>query len=178
MERAELLIHVRDAASPTIEAQKVQVEAVLAELEVRDTATLQVLNKADLLPPGTPVAPGELLVSARDGEGLDALLEAMDKALVADPLIEADFRIPQSEGRVLAALERGATLSGQRFAGNLLYLRAVGPISLLSRYRRYQLRDDLIRNDEPRLDTEQSSGELPSSRTVNEGPEASKPAAS
>lgn len=161
VERAELLVHVRDAASPTIEAQKVQVEAVLAELEVRDTATLQVLNKADLLPRGTPVAPGELLVSARDGEGLDALLAAMDKALVADPLIEAEFRIPQSEGRVLAALERGATLSGQRFAGNLLYLRAVGPISLLGRYRRYQLRDDPSRSDELPKEPEKSSAELP-----------------
>ena len=142
VERAELLIHVRDAASPTIEEQKLQVEAVLSELEVGGTATLQVLNKADLLPEGTAVAPAEILVSARTGEGLDALLQAMDKALVADPLAEADFRIPQSEGRVLAALERGATLSGQRFAGNLLYLRAIGPASLLSRYRRYQLRDE------------------------------------
>jgi GTP-binding protein HflX len=139
--RAELLVHVRDAASPTLEEQKEQVEAVLAELEVRDTPTLQVLNKADLLPVATMAGPGELLVSARTGQGLEALLAAMDAALTADPLIEMEFRIPQSEGRVLAALERGATLSGQRFAGNLLYLHAVGPASLLQRYRRFQVRD-------------------------------------
>jgi GTP-binding protein HflX len=65
----------------------------------------------------------------------------MDKALTADPLIEAAFRIPQSEGRVLAALERGATLSAQRFEGNLLFVHAVGPASLLHRYRRFQARD-------------------------------------
>ena len=141
VERAELLVHVRDAASPTLAEQKVQVEAVLAELEVQATPTLQVLNKADLLPPDAPVATHELLVSARTGTGLEALLAAMDAALTADPLIETDFRIPQSEGRVLAALERGASLSGQRFAGNLLYLHAVGPASLLGRYRRFQLRD-------------------------------------
>ena len=141
VERAELLIHVRDAASPTLTEQKAQVEAVLEELEVRDTATIQVLNKADLLPESFPVAPGELLVSARTGVGLKALLAAMDAALTADPLEEMEFRIPQAEGRVLAALERGATLSDQRFEGNLLYLRAVGPASLLGRYRRYQRRD-------------------------------------
>ena len=67
VERAELLVHVRDAASPTLEEQKGQVEAVLAELEVRDTPTLQVLNKADLLPPDAAAAPHELLVSARTG---------------------------------------------------------------------------------------------------------------
>ncbi len=140
VERAELLVHVRDAASPTLAEQKGQVEAVLSELNVENTPTLQVLNKTDLLPPDAVAAPGELLVSARSGAGLEQLLAAMDAALTADPLIEAEFRIPQSEGRILAALERGATLSGQRFAGNLLYVHAVGPTSLLNRYRRYHLR--------------------------------------
>ena len=140
VERAELLLHVRDAASPTLSEQKEQVEAVLAELEVRDTPTLQVLNKADLLPSGFVTAPGELLVSAHTGAGLPELLAAMDSALTADPLLEAEFRIPQSEGRILAALERGATLTDQRFEGNLLFLHAVGPASLLGRYRRYQRR--------------------------------------
>ena len=114
---------------------------MLAELEVGDTPTLQVLNKADLLPEDTPVAPREMLVSARTGEGLERVLAAMDEALTADPLEEVDFRIPQSEGRVLAALERGATLSGQRFEGNLLFVHAVGPASLLNRYRRFRQRE-------------------------------------
>ena len=71
-----------------------------------------------------------------------AVAVAVISAAIADPLVEAEFRIPQSEGRVIAALERGATLSGQRFVGNLLYVHAVGPASLLNRYRRYQLRDE------------------------------------
>jgi len=36
---------------------------------------------------------------------------------------------------VLAALERGATVLNQRFAENVVYLTAIGPASLLSRYR-------------------------------------------
>ncbi len=150
VERAELLVHVRDAASPTLVEQKAQVEAVLAELEVRETPTLQVLNKADLLPESFVSAPGELLVSARTGQGIDALLEALDAALTADPLQEAEFRIPQAEGRVLAALERGATLSNQRFEGNLLFVHAVGPASLLGRYRRYQRRESAPPSEQAR----------------------------
>ena len=61
----------------------------------------------------------------------------MDAALVADPLTTASFRIPQSEGRVIAAMERGATIERQRFEGNLLYMTATGPASLLHRYRRF-----------------------------------------
>ena len=65
----------------------------------------------------------------------------MDAALTADPLMIAQFRLPQSEGRALAALERGATLSGQRYEGNLLFFRAEGPTSLLERYRRFYARE-------------------------------------
>ncbi|MDQ2924436.1 MAG: GTPase HflX, partial [Acidobacteriota bacterium] len=70
------------------------------------------------------------------------LLAAIDAALVADPLTTANFRIPQSEGRVIAALERGATLERQRFEGNLLYVRVTGPASLLHRYRRFLAREE------------------------------------
>jgi GTP-binding protein HflX len=146
VERAELLLHVRDAASPTLQEQKEQVEAVLSELEVNRKPTLQVLNKIDLLrgfatleagaQPG-----GEVAVSGLTGAGLDDLLRAIDGALTADPLETVEFRIPQSEGRVLAALERGATTLTQRFAGNLVYLTVVGRRSLVERYRRYWVRE-------------------------------------
>jgi GTP-binding protein HflX len=72
------------------------------------------------------------------GTGLHELLLAIDAALTADPLEEADFRIPQSEGRVLAALERGATVTQQHFDGNLVFLTVLGPRSLLQRYHRFQ----------------------------------------
>ena len=145
VERAEILLHVRDAASPTLDEQRSQVEAVLSELGVMDKPTLQVLNKIDLLPPGSslhagPQGKGTVAVSALTGEGLEDLLHAIDAAMTADPLESIEFRIPQAEGRVLAALERGATITAQRFEGNLVYLNAVGPSSLLERYRRYQHR--------------------------------------
>jgi GTP-binding protein HflX len=146
VERAELLLHVRDAASPTLQEQKEQVEAVLSELEVSKKPTLQVLNKIDLLHGVATLEPGlqpggEVAVSGLTGVGLDALLQAIDAALTADPLQTVEFRIPQAEGRVIAALERGCTTLTQRFAGNLAYMRVVGPASLLDRYKKYQVRD-------------------------------------
>jgi GTP-binding protein HflX len=140
VERAELLLHVRDAASPTLEEQRLQVEAVLDELGVSHKPTLQVLNKMDLLPPGTAIEPGAIPVSGLKAEGLERLVQAIDAALTRDPLEEREFRIPQSEGQVIAGLERGATVVRQRFEGNLVYLTAVGPHSLLERYARFQSR--------------------------------------
>jgi hypothetical protein len=54
---------------------------------------------------------------------------------VADPLIEARFCVPQSEGAALAALEAGALVREKSFEGNLVILTARGPASLLERYR-------------------------------------------
>jgi GTP-binding protein HflX len=144
VERAEVLLHVRDASSPLLEDQKQQVESVLAELEVEDKPVLQVLNKIDLLPKAeraelaASAGDHSVLVSGMERIGLDDLLLAIDRALVADPLVDALFRIPQSDGAVLAALEAGAIVREKRFEGNLVHLRVRGPASLIGRYRRFR----------------------------------------
>jgi GTP-binding protein HflX len=140
VERAELLLHVRDASSAMGDEQKAQVEKVLGELDVTGKPVIEVLNKIDLvqdhyaMPMG---APGSIAVSGLKKKGLDHLLAAIDAALVADPLIERKFRLPQSEGGVMAALEAGAIVDEKTFEGNLAYLTARGPASLLNRYRRF-----------------------------------------
>ncbi|MDR3737095.1 MAG: GTPase HflX [Acidobacteriaceae bacterium] len=143
VERAELLLHVRDASSPMMDAQKAEVEKVLGELEVNATQTIEVFNKIDLLPPheretlehtaGAKAA----LVSGLTGEGVKALLQQIDDALIADPIRKATLRIPQSEGSVLAALEAGGVIESTRFEGNLTYVTLRAPASLLGRYRRF-----------------------------------------
>jgi GTP-binding protein HflX len=143
VERAELLLHVRDASSPMADEQKVQVQKVLAELDVSKKPVIEVLNKIDLVPQAerTPMgAPGSIAVSGLKKLGLDHLLKAIDDVLVADPVIEMSFRVPQSEGAVLAALEAGSVVNGKRFEGNLAYVTARGPASLLNRYRKFRHR--------------------------------------
>jgi GTP-binding protein HflX len=143
VERAELLLHVRDASSPMMDEQKTQVLKVLAELDVSKKPVIEVLNKIDLLPEAEGVqlgAPGSVAVSGLKKLGLDNLLAAIDAALVVDPLIEMKLRLPQSEGAILAALEAGAIVEEKKFEGNLAYLTARGPASLLNRYRRFRER--------------------------------------
>jgi GTP-binding protein HflX len=147
VERAEILLHVQDAASPIREEQKAQVEKVLAELGVSAKPVIQVLNKIDLVPPqGLAYLSNDreaIRVSALQHTGLEQLRIAIDAALVVDPLVEFSFRLPQSEGSVLASLEGGAIIAEKRFEGNLVFLRARGPTSLLTRYRRFREKEDL-----------------------------------
>jgi GTP-binding protein HflX len=143
VERAELLLHVRDASSPMVDEQKAQVQKVLAELDVSKKPVIEVLNKVDLVSEGGGMpmgAPGSVAVSGLRKLGLDNLLAAIDTALVVDPVIEMRFRLPQSEGAVLAALEAGAIVEGKRFEGNLAYVMARGPASLLNRFKRFRER--------------------------------------
>ena len=145
VERAEILLHVRDASSPMMDEQKAQVEKVLAELDTAGKPAIEVLNKVDLLSPEARerlhVGPGQVAVSGLTGVGIEELLLAIDEAMIKDPLVDAHFRVPQSEGGVLSALEAGAVVSDKRFEGNLCFLRAVGPASLIGRYRKFRDRE-------------------------------------
>lgn len=146
VERAELLLHVQDASSPMMEEQREQVLEVLGELKVSQTPVLEVLNKIDLVPAEHRLGLDRartVAVSGLKRTGLEDLLKAIDASLTEDPLLEVRFRLPQSEGRAMAALEAGATIEQKRFEGNLAYLTAIGPASLLNRYRKFQLRESL-----------------------------------
>jgi GTP-binding protein HflX len=146
--QAEVLVHVRDAAAGYAEEQKAQVEKVLGELDVLSKPRIEVLNKIDLLSPEErqalrerAKAGAEAAVSALTGEWLDDLLRAIDEALFTDPVIEAEFRIPQHEGAALAAIEAGMVVHSRTYDGNLVRIRATGPASLVGRMRRLRNRE-------------------------------------
>ena len=141
VEQAEVLVHVRDGASTYGEEQKTQVEKVLGELNALSKPRIEVLNKIDLLdahPSEGIQSCREVLVSARTGEGMDALLASIDEALYSDPVIEADLDVPQKEGAALAAIEAGMVIHRRSYEGNLVHLSVAGPASLLGRYRAFK----------------------------------------
>ena len=108
---ADLVVHVRDIASPETESQKSDVDAVLRDLglgEAKMDAMLEVLNKTDLLDPDIRATianraarePNQLPLSAVTGQGTDALL-----ALIEQRLYPARHRLrlvlAHAEGRAL-----------------------------------------------------------------------------
>jgi GTP-binding protein HflX len=143
VERAEVLLHVRDASSPVADAQRAEVLKVLAELGAGSTPAIEVFNKVDLLDDSArtqlaaSVDANTALVSGLTGEGVKALLDRIDDALTNDPIRRASLRIPQSEGAVLAAIEAGAVIVSSRFEGNLTHLVVRAPASLIGRFRRF-----------------------------------------
>jgi GTP-binding protein HflX len=152
VEQAEVLVHVRDAASTYGDEQKAQVEKVLGELNALSKPRIEVRNKIDLLSPqerdgigsrleSSSPAHREVMVSAATGEGIELLMAAIDDALFSDPVIEAELDVPQREGAALAAIEAGMVIHNRSYDGNLVHLTVAGPASLMGRFREYRLRD-------------------------------------
>ena len=118
---AGVIVHVRDMAHPEREAQKTDVEGVLADLGVDQRARATIVeawNKLDLLPgeqraalqADSAATPRTVPCSAATGEGRDAVLGAIQDAVDAEACRVA-ARVPLSDGAALAWLyERGHVL--------------------------------------------------------------------
>ena len=110
---ADLILHVRDIASPDAEAQAKDVEAVLEQIptpEGRTRRVLEVWNKIDQLSDddrevalNRAARDGDAVaVSAWTGEGIDALREAITKRIDDEP--ETTLTLAPEDGEALAWL--------------------------------------------------------------------------
>jgi GTPase len=113
--RADLLLHVIDAANEHHEFFTEQVNEVLEEIGAAQLPCLLVYNKIDLLPDREPVLerdqggkPVRIWLSARTGEGMPLLLQAISELLGQD-VVERRIELRPDQGRLRARLyARGA----------------------------------------------------------------------
>jgi GTP-binding protein HflX len=112
---ADVILHVRDIASPESEAEAEDVRAVLDQLgiDIDERRILEVWNKVDLVDGDARRAlegdakrahPPAILVSAVTGEGCDALLRAI--AGLVDEAPPVEVLTPAGEGAAIAWLYR------------------------------------------------------------------------
>jgi GTPase len=128
---ADVILHVRDAAHPDSAAQRADVIAVLEELAAEGTLdhdwparTIEVLNKADLLG-GIDLVParnGSIAVSAITGEGLGALLAAID-ARVAAGMVLACYDLPSTDGARIAWLHAHGEVIERRDGAEAVHMK-------------------------------------------------------
>lgn len=123
---ADLILHVRDMSHPDADAQDADVAAVLEALGVGDErreAMLEVRNKLDLLDDDGRLAllnraarsAQTIGVSALTGEGVTALLEAVDARLGAHEQARR-LLVPATDGAALAWLHAHMTVDRQEAA--------------------------------------------------------------
>jgi len=116
LEEADVLVHVVDASHPGLDEQMLAVDSLLSELELGPRPTIVALNKMDRLDGDAAVSAlvdrfEGVALSARTGEGVEALLDRIERAL--SPGVErVRLRIPYRDGTALAhCYERGRVLA-------------------------------------------------------------------
>ena len=124
---ADLLLHVVDVSDEDWQVQAETVDKVIAQLGAQDIPRLMVYNKADKCDPDVIpfFRPDEgVKISAKTGEGVDALLAAIEKALCKGKH-RVRLCIPYSDGAVLDMLHREAQIESTDYAAEGTVVEAV-----------------------------------------------------
>jgi len=112
---AALLLHVIDASDPHHEDRTRQVEEVLREVGASEVPTIKVYNKIDRC--GEDAEPGaevgaQLQVSARTGQGLEALIDEIRAQVVGRPVV-GHIELRPDQSRIRAQLFEWKAVRGE-----------------------------------------------------------------
>ena len=131
LEYADLLLHVIDVSNPDWQDQAQVVENLILELGAGELPRINVFNKADCLPVGEIIPHGEdiCVISARTGEGVDKLLEMIDKQL-AKGSRRVLLHIPYDKGGLLDMLFREAKVENVEYSEPIDVTADCGPRTL------------------------------------------------
>ncbi len=132
---ADVILNVCDASSPHA-AEHLQVTGdLLRELGCQDSPILQVMNKCDLVPPGE-LAYRCLCISARSGEGVPALLEAVTQALPPDRR-KVKLLLPFSKGALAEECRRDGQVEQEEYVPDGLSMTVTLGVRLLAETAEY-----------------------------------------
>ncbi|MBI3894315.1 MAG: GTPase HflX [Acidobacteria bacterium] len=139
---ATMILLVSDCAAPNRHEKEEQVRNVLQEIGAQDKPILRVCNKIDLLSEDQREAlrGGEgIAISAKTGEGLEELLQAVDRCLLVDPLEKVQLRFAQDEGKDLAwVYEWGRVIRRQNEDG-FVCIEAELPLTAVNKLAKYRI---------------------------------------
>ncbi|HET7072542.1 MAG TPA: GTPase HflX [Mycobacterium sp.] len=149
---ADLLVHVVDGSDVNPLAQINAVRQVISEVFVDYKADdhgdpppeLLVVNKVDaagdlMLAKLRHVLPGAMFVSARTGDGIDALKRRMSE-LAAPTDTAVDVVIPYDRGDLVARLHAGGRVQHQEHNADGTRIRARVPVALAASLREFSTR--------------------------------------
>jgi GTP-binding protein HflX len=139
---SDLLLHVVDITHPNALAQAQAVAQTLESLGAAEVPTVTALNKIDLLQ-GRDQAAGlvdeferAVLVSARSGEGLPALLAALEHELY-ERMEPIRVRIPYRDGRLINLFHEQGVVEQMEHTRSHVSISGRLPVRLVRAFRRY-----------------------------------------
>jgi GTP-binding protein HflX len=141
--RADLVVHLVDAAQPDPAGQVAAVRAVLGEVGAAEVPELLALNKVDLLDEVSRARlarqlPGALPISAATGEGIDELLATIATRLPHPP-VELAVLLPYDRGDLVDRAHREGEVLAVEHTGDGTRVRLRAPAGLAHALGPYRL---------------------------------------
>ena len=133
---ADVLLHVIDLSNPEWEEQAEVVDRLVRQLGAEQTPCLRVFNKCDLYVGILPHGEDLVCISAKTGEGADALTERLS-SMLRDGVRETELLLPYSDAGVLDVLRRDAQLLSAEYEDLGIRVRAELTPELCGRYRQF-----------------------------------------
>ena len=117
LEYADLLLHVIDVSNPEWQHQAEVVEKLIVELGANEIPRIDVFNKCDRVEAGDlrPHGADICSISARTGEGVDRLLEMIDRRLDKGTR-RVTIHLPYDKGSLLDMLYREAKVESVEYS--------------------------------------------------------------
>ena len=117
LEYADLLLHVIDVSNPEWQHQAEVVENLIVELGANEIPRIDVFNKCDCVEAGDlrPHGADICSISARTGEGVDRLLEMIDRRLDKGTR-RVTIHLPYDKGGLLDMLYREAKVESVEYS--------------------------------------------------------------
>ena len=137
LEYADLLLHVIDSADPNRQEHIQVVESLISKLAKPGTKVLQCYNKADLVEAvDIPVGEDIVKISAARGEGMEELLQAIEKAL-GHSHHHITVTLPYSMGGMVDTLHSSAQVLGVDYTGEGIAVETIVDPILYGKLRNY-----------------------------------------
>ena len=133
---ADVLLHVIDISNPEWEEQAHVVDALIRQLGAESTPCLRVFNKCDayfgILPHGEDV----ICISAKSGEGADALVKRLSELLDRGKK-HLFLELPYAAAGLLDSLQREAAMLSTEYTEEGIRVEAIVPPELAGRLKPY-----------------------------------------
>ena len=136
LQYADLLIHVIDASDPEREAHMQVVERLIGELAKPGVPVIDCYNKCDIAENGAPRGENNVEISARTGEGIDAL-KALAEWLLERGLHHVRLCLPYSMGGMVDTLHSQAKVLSCRYEAEGILVEAIMDETLYGRLLPY-----------------------------------------
>ena len=141
LQYADLLLHVIDSADPERQEHIAVVEKLISQLAKPGTPVLQCYNKADLVSPEEiPVGEDVVAISAKQGYGMDRLLQAVEKAL-DNGRHHIVVRLPYAMGGLVDTLHSSARVNHGEYTPEGIEVETVVDAILYGKLRAYIIKE-------------------------------------